>query len=53
MDKIRCYYKDSDGLHRIDVSDCEDCDSAIEDVKALLVQYSYYQPAKRVLAVVN
>lgn len=38
MDKIRCYYKDSDGLHRVDVGDTESYEEAIQEVKNLFWQ---------------
>lgn len=54
---VRCYYKDSEGLHRIDVTFAgfEDTyENAINDVKDLLIQGGDPENVyRRVLAVVN
>lgn len=54
---VRCYYKDFQGLHRIDVTFAgfaDTYDSAIQDVKDLLIQGGSSESIyRRVLAVVN
>lgn len=54
---VRCYYKDSEGLHQVNVTFAGFADtyeSAINDVKDLLIQGGNPESVyRRVLAVVN